>query len=234
MTRPIEQGQEWSRLLRDAGAEPVAFPTIVVGPPSSWKSLDGALRRLSGFQWMVFTSAAAAMNTLSRISDLKSLNGVKVAAVGRHTASVLEQSGVVVDLVPPEGKHQNGQGLAQALASSSPGAKILFPQAIGGRPELKDLLEKHGCEVEVVAASETRSIDPLPAVPPFDVVTFASPSAFHAFIQGAGFKCLESKTIVVLGETTAEAVRLLGFNPKVAKDPTGESMIHAIYSAITA
>jgi uroporphyrinogen-III synthase len=234
LTRPLGQSTEWAKLLAAAGAEPVLFPTITVGPPVSWNALDESLSRMSSFQWVVFTSAAAATNTLSRLSVRTQLQGVRVAAVGRHTASVLQQAGVNVDLVPPEGRDQNGQGLAKALSFLSPGAKILFPQATGGRPELRNSLIQLGCTVEVVAASETLPITPFPLIPNFDVATFASPSAFHAFVDGAGVQSLVGKVVVVLGDTTAEAVRVRGLVPHVAEGPTGESMVLAISRAITA
>ena len=234
LTRPSGQSDEWAKLLEDAGAEPVLFPTIMVGPPASWTALDEALRRLGGYQWVVFTSAIAATNTISRLADRRQLNGVRVASVGRHTANVLQKLGVAVDLVPPEDRDQNGQGLAEALSFLSPGARILFPQAVGGRPELKNSLTQHGCVVDVVAASETLPIAPLPRVPKFDVATFASPSAFHAFVEGSGVECLVGKAVVVLGETTAQAVRNIGIVPHVAEGPTGESMVLAISRAIAA
>jgi uroporphyrinogen-III synthase len=234
LTRPLEQSHEWAKLLRQAGAIPVVFPTIVVGPPASWKPLDEALSRVQHYQWLVFTSAAAVKNTLSRVKNREALRGVKVAAVGRHTASVLQHEGLAVDLVPPEGQHQNGPGLARELSSLAPGATILFPQAAGGRPELKNQLTMQGCVVDVVAASETFAIVPLPSVPPFEVATFASPSAFQSFVQSAGADPLFSKVVIALGETTANAVRKIGLSPLVADGPTGESMILAISRAIRA
>src|SRR5579884_2465871 len=46
VTRTLEQASTFSDRLRTLGATPIEFPTIRIVPPSDWKSLDNALKKL--------------------------------------------------------------------------------------------------------------------------------------------------------------------------------------------
>lgn len=234
LTRPKEQSHGWAKLIEAAGAEPVYFPTIVVGPPPSWEPLDESLARLAEYQWLLFSSAAAVRFTLERLSNRGALAGIKVGAVGKETAKALAAAGVPVDFMPGAGDEQNGAGLAQSLPFVASGTRVLFPQAMGGRSELRDALIDRGCVVDVVPASQTTAVVPLGPVPAFDVATFASPSALRAFVGGAGLAVLSQKPVVVLGETTAATARALGLVPFVAAAPDGEAMVAAVARSLNA
>lgn len=233
LTRPEPQLQSWANLLTAAGAEPVLFPTIEVAPPPSWEDLDRSLALLDSYDWLIFSSTAAVNYTLGRCSDRASLTRLKVAAVGTSTAKALADAGVRVDVVPQD-ENQNGNGLAQALSHLPAGTRLLFPQTVGGRPELQEALTRIGCIVDVVAAAQTRAVSPLPPLPQFDVATFASPSALQALIDGAGIDCLTAKPVVVLGETTGALARKLGLVPHVAAAPDAGALLVAIASAVSA
>lgn len=228
LTRPTEQAEGWAQALRQSGALPVSYPTITVGPPPSWQPMDEAIERLSGYDWIVFTSAAAARFTVGR-TGAERLAGVRVAAVGAETARALASLGVPVAVVPNE---QHGVGLAQALSQLGPGTRVLFPQALGGRVELREALAAQGCHVDVVPASQTLPVSPLPAVPAFDVATFASPSALRAFVAGAGLAPLQSHPFVVLGPTTAATASALGLEPETAAAPNAAGLVAAVAASL--
>ncbi|MCG5056169.1 MAG: uroporphyrinogen-III synthase, partial [Myxococcales bacterium] len=65
---------------------------------------------------------------------------------------MLESAGIKVDVVP---RAEHAEGLANALGDLAAGTRILFPQALGGRVELREALCAQGCLVDVVAASQT-------------------------------------------------------------------------------
>ncbi|HSA58507.1 MAG TPA: uroporphyrinogen-III C-methyltransferase, partial [bacterium] len=56
VTRSRNQASELSRLLDEQGAEVLEMPTIEIRPPSSWKGLDAAVKRLPQYDWIAFTS----------------------------------------------------------------------------------------------------------------------------------------------------------------------------------
>jgi uroporphyrinogen III methyltransferase/synthase len=219
ITRPAEQAPPFAEALTAAGAVPLLYPTITVAAPPSWQPLDDALARRDQYAWAVFTSPSAVAFTLARAAQLglgaDALGAMRIAAVGTQTARALEQRGLAVDLVPPE-LEQRQEGLIAALLAQGCGAdasaaRILFPQALGGRELLRDDLTRRGCAVDMVPVSRTvpceLSRDP---PPPFDVATFASPSALRAFVRGLGADRLSSTVVAVIGPTTAEAAAALG------------------------
>src|SRR6202011_3455122 len=56
VTRAREQASELKRLLEEAGAQVVQFPTIEIAPPSSYESLDRVIECIDDHQWVIFTS----------------------------------------------------------------------------------------------------------------------------------------------------------------------------------
>lgn len=228
LTRPAEQAAAWAAALERAGARVLRYPTIDVTPPPSWEPLDEALRRLSEYHWIVFTSGAAARHTMSRMPpslDVRHMTRPRVAAVGRETARVLAEHGVAVALVPEE---QRQEGLAAALGELRPGTRVLFPQAIGGREELRNALLARGCMVDVVPASQTVPRRELPPLPACDVFTFASPSALRAFVAVHGLEPLRGTPLAVVGPTTGAAAEAFGLKPLVADAPTVEALIRVL------
>jgi uroporphyrinogen-III synthase len=235
VTRPLEHSAAWNQAFALAGATVIPYPTVEVVPPGSWQPLDEAVARLTEYDWLVFTSAAAARFTLGRLPAglvLRALPRPRVAAVGRETARVLEEQGAAVALVP-EDERQDGlaAALGDAIGRPAPGTRVLFPQAVGGREELRNALLARGCIVDVVPASQTVPRRDLPPPPPFDVATFASPSALRAFVALRGLDGLRATTVAVIGPTTAAAATALGLAPLVAAAPSADALIAAIAEA---
>jgi uroporphyrinogen-III synthase len=233
LTRPADHSDAWARAFAAAGAEVIAYPTVEVVPPPSWEALDEALARLPEYDWLVFTSAAAVRFALARLPPTVTIGPrPRVAAVGTETARVLEARGVTVSLMP-EDQRQDGlvEALGVALGELAPGTRVLFPQAIGGREELRNALLGRGCVVDVVPASQTVPRRDLAPPPPFDVATFASPSALRAFVAVRGLAALHGITVAVLGPTTAAAAEALGLCPVVASAPSADALITAIAAA---
>jgi uroporphyrinogen-III synthase len=228
VTRPTEHAAAWIEAFSAAGATVISYPTVEVVPPPSWDALDEAFARLADYDWLVFTSAAAARFSLARLPIAPgALTRPRVAAVGTETARALEARGVAVALIPDD---QRQEGLVDALGKLTPGTRVLFPQAIGGRESLRDALIARGCTVDVVPASQTVARRDLAPPPPFDVATFASPSALRAFVAIQGLAPLQRTTVAVIGPSTGAAAIALGLDPVVAATPNAESLIRALAS----
>jgi uroporphyrinogen-III synthase len=227
VTRPMEQANPWLDALVACGAIPILYPTIAVHAPPSWDELDAALASIDRYEWVVFSSASAVRHTLSRLSEASILcqGGRQIGAVGVESARCLGQAGVRVDVVPSVAR---GKGLASALGHVIAGTRILFPQAIGGNPELEQALRAQGCLVDVVPASQTLPVETPGDLPAFDVATFASPSALRAFLSHHPVASLQAKPLVVIGPTTASEARNAGLHPYVARTPSAEGLILAI------
>ncbi len=231
LTRPEGDGlDEWAAAFRKAGALPIRYPTIVAAPPPSPRELDGALANLGSYDWLVFTSQTAVRFVLARLPDGRFPVGMRprIASVGSKTAQAVEAAGGCVARLPIQSRQE---GLVQALSDLPPGTRFLLPMAAGGRELLPTALRARGCKVDVVTAYETRPCSHLPPPPPFDVATFASPSAMNAFVRGAGASALAGKPVAVIGVSTAEAASSLGLATIVADSPSVEHLIRAIADA---
>lgn len=230
VTRPIEQAAPLALALSERGALPVLYPTIELLPPHSWAPFDAAVAEIGVYGWIVFTSPSAVRFALGRRADLAALLGrtgaPAVAAVGVETARALRDSGARVVLVPDD---QRQEGLALSLASVSPGTRVLFPQAVGGRELLADVLARRGVAVDVVPISQTRALTLAEAPPPFDAATFASPSALRAFVGGRGAEPLAGKVVAAIGPTTQQAARDAGVRVQVvAARPSVSALVEAL------
>lgn len=227
VTRPgCHATDKWGLALAKAGATVLAYPTIQLVPPPSWQPLDQALKELARYDWIVFTSASAVRFALSRLPDGQlASKKLRVAAVGSETARALQKAGVRVDLVPAE---QRQEGLASGLAALTPGMQVLLPRALEGQEVLVESLRRQGCQIDVVPAYQTVPVDPLPALPAFDVATFASPSALRSFVRQQGAQALAGRTVAVIGPTTADEATRSGLSPVIAAQPNIDALISAI------
>lgn len=228
VTRPASDGaDDWAAALAAAGAKPIPYPTIVIEPPPSWQPLDEALARLGDYDWVIFTSQTAVALVLGRLPggsfppDMRA----KLAAVGPSTARSIEAAGGAVSLVPADNRQE---GLAEALRSFPEGTRVLFPAAAGARTQLAESLRARGCVVDVVTAYRAQPRADLGPPPPFDVATFASPSALNAYVAHVGRESLAGKTVAVIGPVTAKEAVERGIKPAIARRPDVAALILAI------
>jgi uroporphyrinogen-III synthase/uroporphyrinogen III methyltransferase/synthase len=224
VTRGKGDGDALGDRLRALGAAVRELPSIAIGPPESWESLDGALQALSGFDWVVFASGNGVERTLERMAALgiprAALASRQLAAVGPATAERLSRELRPPDFVPGEAK---GEALAAEIAPRVSGRKVLLPRAADGRPELPAGLAAAGAILTAPDAYRTvpaaaEALRPLAgwiARGEVDAVAFASPSAVKAVTTalGAEGEALRRVVLAAIGPTTAAALRAAGFEP---------------------
>jgi uroporphyrinogen-III synthase len=242
VTRPAEQAGELLQALRAVGAHPVLQSTIEIKPLEDTRALDAALRRLHGYEWVIFTSANGVRHVWDRLQGLdpaieevleEGENGrrpgqPRVAAIGPATAAALERRGARPDYVPPE-------YVAEALAAGLPGAEgasILLLRAADARAALRELLQARGARVEDVAAYRTVLVadeehsDRISGA--VDAVTFTSPSTVQGCMSRGG-RIPDGVTVACIGPVTAQAARRLGLRVDVvAERYTTEGLVEAL------
>ena len=158
------------------------------------------------------------------------------AAVGPGTAAVLEQAGIVVDVVAVR---PSGRGLAAALGPVD-GVRILLARTDAADRDLPDALRAAGAVVEEVVAYRTHEA-PVGARGPLlaaladrdtRALVAASGSAIrgaHALLDDAGRDRLARLPIVSIGPTTSAVVVSLGLTVAAeATTPTLDGLVAAI------
>ena len=167
VTRAAEQQGEARQLLEAAGAQVLDLPALVIGPPDDWAPLDDALADLESFHWIVFSSANGVQAVDQRLQRLgRSLSrrpdGLRLAAVGRKTARVLEELGATADFVPPQFV---ADSLIEHFPVSGYGLRILLPRVqSGGRTVLAEAFGEAGVRVVEVAAYESGCPGTMPEI----------------------------------------------------------------------
>lgn len=184
VTRAETQLGEARRLFERAGATVLDLPALVVGPPDDWRPLDDALSELEDFHWIVFSSANGVEAVEQRLKRsggglARRPASLRLAAVGRRTAAVLEELGAGADFVPPTFV---ADSLIEHFPVSGWGLRLLLPRVqSGGRTVLAEAFAAAGARVVEVAAYETRCPETLPSATllaleqgRLDAITFSS------------------------------------------------------------
>jgi len=104
VTRAREQASDLVRLLAGQGAECLEYPTIKIMPPEDPKPLAQAVRNLSVYDWIVFTSVNGVIYFFEQLfadgKDVRALGQLQTAAIGPATAERLREYGLTSDIVP--------------------------------------------------------------------------------------------------------------------------------------
>ncbi len=243
VTRAPEQAGALVRELERRGAEVLLLPAVRFAELEAPGPLDDAIRSLGSFDWVVFTSQNAVRFFCERCRALGCdwssvpLPRPRVAAVGPATAAAARQQGLPVDRMASRFR---GEALAEELVSEVAGKSVLLPRSDRARGELPAALRAAGAKVVDVVAYRTLALEP-DANGVFDrisqggvdVISFASPSAFHYFAEAMGPEGLQKMAgrvvVAAIGPTTACAIREGGVCVEIrAAESTSESLAAAI------
>jgi uroporphyrinogen-III synthase len=224
VTRAAHQAGKLSDGLRALGAEPVEVPVLEIAPPLSFEALDGALRRLDRFDWLIFTSANTVQAVASRgsqigLGETKPAN-LKIAAIGAATASAARNAGWIVTTVP---ESYVAESLVTALDAETSGKRVLLARAAVARDLIPDQLRAAGAFVEVVDAY--RNV--MPECAPdqlhralgdgLDAATFTSSSSVTHLAEAAKSAGLKFPFVgvpaVSIGPITSRTLREAGWEP---------------------
>ncbi len=233
VTRPRAQAVELCSKLTALGATPIVFPTIEIAPLDDYTALDGAIRQLAQYQWIIFTSVNGVKAFWDRLDAVGA--GIppmtRVAAIGPATASALQAHDVTVTLVPDE-------YVAEAIIESIGGVqgqRILLPRADIAREVLAVELQKRGAIVDEIAAYRTLPVQPDPnglleLQRGVDVITFTSSSTVQNFVALVGRDSIPPQALVAcIGPITANTARELGLRVDVqATDYTTDGLVAAL------
>jgi uroporphyrinogen-III synthase len=245
VTRAAEQAGDLVRMLEENGAEVLLVPSVTFAEVEDKHPLDAAILSLFRFDWLLLTSQNAARFFAARCRDLgidlSVMAGAppSVAAVGPATADAARQEGLVVKFVA---SRNTGEGLAQELREHVLGKKVLLPRSDHAAADLPAALSRAGAQLTDVVAYRTLAVHDAAAKEleqirqaGADVITFASPSAFHLFVEQIGADALRRLSgrivLAAIGPVTAKAIQQAGFVAEiVAEDSSAAGLVAAIIS----
>ena len=225
ITRAASQSAELRSGLEALGARVVECPTIHIVPPTSWKAVDEAIKKLNSYNWLLFTSANAVEQFMDRMGTRRP--SIPIAVVGSATGKRLEEWNLKPSLVP---KDFRAEGLLESFPQNLVGTRILFPRAEVAREMLPEELRRRGATVDIVTVYRTvkaltGNIGDILAEERVDCIVFTSPSTIpedlHMLPTGTA--------LAVIGPVTREAAQLMGLKPDIVPvESTVPSLVAAI------
>jgi uroporphyrinogen III methyltransferase/synthase len=240
VTRPEHQADDLAAKLRGLGANVLFQPAIEIGPPSDWKTVDAAIKRLAEFDWLVFSSRNGVEYFFERLLstgyDLRHVGqDLKLAAIGPGTAEALSDFHLRADLQPNE---YRAEALAEALAPHARGKRFLIARASRGREVLAEALANVGATVEQVVVYESRDITTpnddvtkMLADGRIDFTTVTSSAIACSLVQLFGDNLRKTK-LAAISPLTASVLKDLGYPPAVvAETYTADGLLTAILAS---
>lgn len=222
VTRAREQAGKLRELLEACGAEVVELPLIEIERIEEPKGLGEVFDEIAVYEWIVFTSPNGVRfffeHFFQRFKDIRSIGPMRVACVGRATASEVENLHLTVDCLPDQA---TAEDLAQALIATESlySTKVLLVTGSRSRKLLHERLERDGqAIVDVLELYHTRNRD-LSAAPEAadfrrrgaDAIVFTSSSTVEAFVDQAVSLQLdhgaERPACVSIGPVTSETLK---------------------------
>ena len=241
VTRAREQAGAFADLLNEAGARVLFAPAIRIVAPRSWKPLDGALRRIGTYRFVIFTSVNGVERFFQRLRDrrldVRLLAGREIVAIGPATAAAIERRGLRVRAVPEEFR---AEGLVRILGRRRlRGEGVLIPRAEVARDLLLRELTARGAVVDVVSVYRTlpsrEGIGEVTAAlrdGRLDLLTFTSSSTVTHFVRKLGpalRRRLRRVPVAAIGPITADTARRAGFKVAIMpRDYTIPALARAI------
>lgn len=182
----------------------------------------------NGFDMLVFTSANGVKVFFDELKkqkvDIRSLNQLKFAVIGRGSEKALEQYGIYADFIPTE---YTAQSLGRELAQSEyKDCKMLILRSEYGSEELNRELEKAGVDFVDIKSYTTQVSGLTGEIPSTDYIVFASAGGVDAYFSQCEIK---AEKIICIGQITADRLKkYTDINPIVCSEHSVEGIIEVI------
>lgn len=145
VTRPVAQAEKLCQLITQQHGQALHFPTLEIQP----LKVDGELiEKALHCDWLIFTSTNAVDFALRALSGkMTRLHALKLAAVGKSTATALQEAGLKVACVPETEFSSEGL-LAEPAMHRVSCQRVMIVRGLGGREKLAQTLRSRGADVD--------------------------------------------------------------------------------------
>jgi uroporphyrinogen-III synthase len=217
VTRAANQADSLMNLLKEKRAIPLLYPCISIAPREiEFDSRD--------YDWLIITSSNTAFALKGQI-----VSHLKIAAVGEATAqsvkAYLGKDPAFISAI------QSADELARSIPLEA-GARILLPQSSLAKDNLSQRLSERGAVVHSITAYDTllgTGGEDIPnMLDSIDAITFTSGSCVENFTRRIAPKKANHLPAAVIGDSSATAAQVHGYQTIVPESFTIESMIQAL------
>jgi len=189
------------------------LPLIKIVPLDSYSEFDKQIKNIKRFDWIVFTSRYGVKYFFKRLikikSDARTLENIKIAAIGDSTKKALLDFGVIADLVPEK---ESSKGLLEEFKKVDlEGKKIFMPRSDLSDKNLSVGFKNLGAVVTSTKAYKNIMPQNLPELEleNFDEIMFTSPSTARNFKKR--YKHVpKGVRVQCIGDVTLKEVQKLG------------------------
>lgn len=222
VTRAREQASNLVEEIRKLGGDVTEFPTIGIEEPLDYQHFDRVIRGLKNYKWIAFTSVNGVKAFFKRMRtlkiDIRSLAGIRIAAIGEATATELSEIGLCIDYMPAD--YTSKELLNGLVGLIGKGEKVLLARGDIASKELLEGLKSNGIDFEeltvyrtVMEGSMKSTVEEYLKQNKVDYITFASSSTVKNFIEILGkenIELLSNTKIVCIGPVTSQTAKELG------------------------
>lgn len=221
VTREKAHAIDTIKKIEKLGGNVISFPTIKLEEITPNKELEEAIKNISKYSYMLFTSVTGVdifFKKLLELEDIRTLAGIKIAAVGIKTANAIRKYGIIVDIIPEEFVAEDLiDKLKEVLTRED---KVLIPRAKLGRQELVEELGKFSLVDELVIYDTVKSKESkdeiINAIEDLNsyYLLFTSSSTFANFVEILGNDSkiiLDKGKIISIGPITTKTIEDEGY-----------------------
>jgi uroporphyrinogen-III synthase len=171
--------------------------------------------------WLFFYSKNGVKYFFENI-DNQSFDHIKIAAIGSSTANYLEEYfQIKVDFIGTGEPLQTSKAFVEIAAHQT----ILFPRAKHSKQSIQKQLGNIIIAKDLIVY-ENQPIRDFQSIEA-DILVFTSPMNVKAYFSQMTFQ--PNQKIISIGNTTAETLKILGFNNfLVAKSPSEQDLVKAV------
>lgn len=245
VTRPKDRIGTIADRLRSQGADVIEYPCIETEMIEDNPQFDQAMAKIEAYQWLVFTSPVGVDTFFKKLSDgnidIRTLFGLKIAAVGRETSKRLEARNLVVDYMPETYDSENlSKGLISQLEQGeTKDARVLIVRANMGSSILTDTLKSGSIAYDDIhiyktayTSNEAEFVREKFESGKINYVVFTSASTVTGFAESMKKEKSDFDftkiTSVCIGEQTANEARKYDMKINISRESTMDSMIEEI------
>ncbi len=233
-TRPLGQNTSLSQTIQNAGGTSIELPAFAIeSAPEDWSS---SLLRLDTIQQAIFVSTNAVIYFFTKVKEQRiSWNpAIKITAIGKATATALENYGVVAHNVPLVADSEHLLALEDFTRIAQ--QNILLIKGENGRPEIANTLRQRGANLlswdvykRVIPYYDPKEIAAIWQDDKVDIILFTSEEAIHNIFALFGKEArpwLCKKPCLVISQRIAKAASLKGM--KVVIQSSYETILDSL------